>query len=283
MPKLPAGAKVLNAVHPNIGTRVAYRKKIMRLVDAMSRDYERAIERAYRTNPPKMAEDARPESTYRGFRRNVARALPARELEDILRDMNRKWMARFNEASNPLALFFVQSVRNQSERTLQHILREGGWTVKFTMTPELRDIMRAEIAQNVSLIKSIQSQYHTEVEGMVMRSVTEGRNLHGLSVDLRRRYGITERRAAFIALDQSNKATGAIQRERQTKAGITTGIWLHSGGGREPRPTHVANNGKPFDIATGWFDPDPRVRRKILPGALPRCRCSWRPIIRGFS
>ena len=88
--------------------------------------------------------------------------------------------------------------------------------------------------ENVSLIKSIASQFHTQVEGMVMRSVTEGRDLSALTKDLQKRFGVTKDRAAFIALDQNNKATSAIQRERQTALGIEEGIWMHSHAGKVP-------------------------------------------------
>ena len=35
------------------------------------------------------------------------------------------------------------------------------------------------------------------------------------------------------------------------EAGITKARWLHSAGGKTPRPEHVAFSGKTYDIATG--------------------------------
>lgn len=259
--------KVLRAIHPNAGLGAEYRRKIMRLVDEMSRSYEHWLRAAYRSNPPKMAQDE----------------LPAAELERRLRQLGVHWEKRFSEAAPRLAAFFAQRTARQSETVLRRILRDAGVTVKFKMTAELRDIMRATVAENVSLIKSIGSQYHTDVEGLVMRSVSTGRDLSDLTKELQARYGITERRAKFIALDQNNKATSAIQRERQVSVGLEEGVWMHSHAGKEPRPTHLANDGKRFSISQGWFDPDPRVRKKIWPGILPRCRCTWRPVVRGFS
>jgi hypothetical protein len=57
---------------------------------------------------------------------------------------------------------------------------------------------------------------------------------------------------------------------------------LHSGGGKEPRRTHVKNSGKKFNVAQGWFDPDKTVRKYIQPGELINCRCVSRPV-KGFS
>ena len=102
-----------------------------------------------------------------------------------------------------------------------------------------------------------------------------------LSKDLREHYGVTQRRAAFIALDQMNKASSAMAAARQQELGIKEAIWRHSYAGREPRPSHQANDGKRFDLKTGWFDP--HEKKWILPGELPRCRCFMTPVLRGFG
>jgi uncharacterized protein with gpF-like domain len=149
----------------------------------------------------------------------------------------------------------------------------------------MRDVLDATIEENVGLIRSIPEQFHTQVQGMVMRSVTAGRDLEQLSRELRERFGVTERRAAFIALDQNNKATAAFDRVRQLEAAgdDAEAIWLHSHAGMEPRPTHLANDGKRFKVSEGWFDPAPEVRRRIWPGELIRCRCRSRLVVKGFS
>lgn len=278
--------KMLRAVHPNAALRAAYKRKIMALVDEMTRSYEFHIRAAYRADPPEMAEDARAAETYRGFKRNDLfdrRGIPAVKLQRLLKQLGAKWEARFASAAPNLARYFTRSVAARSERTLAKILRDAGISVKFTLTPELKDIIQASVAEGVSLIKSIQQQYHTQVAGSVMRSVSAGRDLSDLSTELRQRYGVTQRRAAHIALSQNNLATGAITRERLLHAGINEAVWLHSGGGKEPRKTHLANSGKPYNVVDGWFDPDPKVQKFIRPGELINCRCVAKPIVRGFS
>lgn len=264
---LKATGKLMPAIHPNAGIRAQYAKRLVALIREMSTSYEHWLRAQYRKTPPRMAEDA----------------LPAAELERLLKEMGSRWQSRFDSLASRLAEHFARSVRGQTERRLKAILRESGITVRFTMTPELRDIMRAEVAENVGLIKSIPQYYHTQVQGLVMRSVTAGRDLSTLTKELQERYGVTERRAHFIALDQNNKATSSIRRERELAAKIDEGVWMHSHAGREPRPTHVKNNGKRFSLKDGWYDSDPKVRRKIWPGELPRCRCVWRAVVPGFS
>lgn len=207
---------------------------------------------------------------------------PARELQAELAKLGARWQANFDKAAPKLAEYFAKAAANRSDAALRKILRDAGFSVRFKLTPAMRDVLDATVAENVSLIRSIASEYHTQVEGLVMRSVTAGRDLSFLTKELQKRYGVSKRRAQFISLDQSNKATSALQRTRQLELNLETGIWLHSGGGKHPRPTHVRQSGKKFSIRDGW--PDPALNgKKIWPGTEPRCRCVWRPVVRGFS
>lgn len=253
--KRPRRKGTLSAIRPNIGIAAAYRRKLAALIEEMSDSYEYWLRAQYRETPPALAQDA----------------TPAKELEKELRKLGKQWQKRFDDAAPKLAAWFAKRVRGRSEAALRKILKDAGFSVKYTLTSGMRDIMAATVAENVSLIRSISQQYHTEVQGMVMRSVTAGRDLSQLSKDLRKRYGITQRRANLISLDQNNKATAALMRVRQTDMGLEEGIWLHSHAGKEPRKTHLRNHGKKFDLRTGWYDPDPRVKRHILPGELIRC------------
>lgn len=205
---------------------------------------------------------------------------PAQELDQVVADLGIKWAAKIDATAPKLARWFATSAHNRSEAGLKKILSDGGMSVPFDMTPAMRDIFNATVAENVGLIKSIGSQYHTEVQGMVMRSVAAGRDLGMLTDEMTERYGITRRRAARIALDQNNKSTSAMVRVRQSDLGIMA-VWLHSAGGKEPRPTHVANSGKPYDPKTGWLDP--AVNRYIWPGTEINCRCVSKSVIKGFS
>ena len=252
---------------PNAGLTVEYRTKLESMIEQMTRSYARWIVAQYRKTPPRLAQDA----------------TPAKELEREIRRLGKVWEKRLNEMAPKLAKWFLQSASKRSEERLKKILRDGGMSVKFELTPVVRDITEAAIAENVSLIKSIGEQYHTQIEGLVMRSVTTGRDLAYLSTELHKRYGVTKRRAAFIARDQNQKATAVITRVRQMESGIEEAVWLHSHGGKEPRPTHLANDGKRYRVDEGWYDPDPKVKRFIWPGELPNCKCVAKPVLKGFT
>jgi SPP1 gp7 family putative phage head morphogenesis protein len=262
--------KTLRAIQPNAGIRAAYRKRLLALINEMAKSYTHWLRAAYRAHPPEMAHDE----------------VPSAELKRSLQKLSKRWKRNFDTASEELAEYFATRVEHRTRANLMGILKKGGWTVErdlFKMTATMRDVMTAMIAENVSLIKSIPAQFHTQVEGSVMRAVVAGGDLQQMTRDLQKQFGVTRRRAEFIARDQSSKATAAITRTRYIDLGIEEAIWMHSAAGKTKRPTHVANNGKRFNIRTGWFDPDPKVRRHIQAGELINCKCTARPVIRGFS
>lgn len=256
-----------SAIHPNAGIRAAYQRKLQRLVDEMANSVQYWLRAAYRADEPVMAQDA----------------VPAKELQAAVNEMAKRWRGRFDKAAPEMARWFATKASRRSDAALRAILKRGGFTVEFKMNAAMRDVFASTVEANVGLIKSIPEQYLGQVQGAVMRSVQTGRDLAGLTKELQRHFGVTRRRAEFIARDQNNKATSALMKARQVDMGIEKGIWLHSHSGKEPRPTHVKKSGKEFSIVDGWYDPDPKVRRHIMPGELINCHCVWKPKIPGFS
>lgn len=299
--------KVLRPVHPNAGISADYRRRLLVLIDEMQRSYVYFLRAQYRENPPRLAMDAsvtsydqvtdtgkRTTVTWDGWEESIPITVtrkvwiamdgtPAADLHRELSLLGRRWQRRVDSAAPKLAEWFSRSTERRSRDSLMKILRDSGIAVEFKVTPVMRDAFDATVAENVSLIRSIPRQFHTEVEGAVMRSVSAGRDLGQMVAELEARHRITRDRAALIARDQNNKATAVFVRVRQQGAGIEEAIWLHSHAGKVPRKTHLANSGKKYKIAEGWFDPDPRVRRHIWPGELINCRCVSRSVVKGFS
>ncbi|MGD3056672.1 phage minor head protein [Escherichia coli] len=205
------------------------------------------------------------------YKNNMAMdSSPANELKRRLSRLGKQWEHKFNELAKTLG---------NTDVSLHSALKAGGFTVKFTMNDELKNVMQAVVNENVNLIKSIPEHYHTQVETIVMQSVSRGRDLGYLTDELVKRYGITRRRAETIARDQNNKATAVIQSERQKKLGITKGIWRRSHAGKQPRPSHVKADGKEFDLDKGLY----LDGEWVLPGEAINCRCTWSPVIPGID
>jgi SPP1 gp7 family putative phage head morphogenesis protein len=254
----------LPVVHGNAGIQAWYRRQLERAVAEMHKSFVYWLSAAYKAN---------------GLAQDAADGGAATNLRLAVNKVGRRWEKVFDKLAETLPKSLADRILQHSDSALGNGLRGQGFMVKFTMSAPMNDAYRAVIGENVALIKSIASQHLTDVEGLVMRSVARGRDLGSLTSDLRKRYGITQRRAAFIARDQNAKATSVMQAARQKDIGITQGTWRHSHGGRTPRPSHLKADGKTFDLAKGMF----LDGEWVMPGELPNCRCGWTPHITGFD
>jgi uncharacterized protein with gpF-like domain len=198
---------------------------------------------------------------------------------EVLR-LQEHWRQVFADQSDPIANFVIKDAYKFNTRTFMKKLKDVGFAVKFQWTPQMQSIFNDAVRENVELIRSIPEKYFGEIRKYVRelysKEGSEG-DLHTLTNKLESLPGMTRRRAAIIATDQNRKLTSQFNQARYQEIGINRAVWQHSGGGNEPRPTHVKNSGKVYDVSLGWFDP--AVGQHIQPGQLPNCRCFSRPVI----
>lgn len=259
----------LPAVRPSAAVRAAYQKRLEREVSEMHRSLIFWLRAEYRKQAPRLAADTV----------MALDATPARELRAAMRKLGRRWLAKFDALAPKLADYFAQAASDRVDADLKRMLRKAGFTVKFRMSEAQRNAYDAVVEENVTLIKSVAEQHLKNVEGAVMRSVSTGRDLGTLARELEENYGVTKRRAAFIARDQNNKATSVLNRTRQQELGVRKAKWLHSAGGKHPRPEHVAFSGKTYDVDKGAF----LEGKWTWPGMEINCRCTSVAIIPGFN
>jgi SPP1 gp7 family putative phage head morphogenesis protein len=258
---MAAKPKTLPAIHPNAGLEREFKKKLERMIEEMQASVTYWICSAYKQNKPEMAQDASPAAT----------------LTAIMKKLARKWNKKFADAAPDFAKYFATAVKDRTDASLKAALKKSGFTVAFVVTKEINDILSASVAENVSLIKTISQEYLSEVEQMVMRSVTVGRDLGGLRQQLQDRYGITKRRATLIARQSNNNAFAMLRRAREKEIGVTKAIWRHSHAGRVPRPEHEKWDGTEYDVHTGkWSEVS---QKYVWPGTDYWCRCSSRSIL----
>jgi len=265
MPASKKQVKTAKAVHPNKGLEIKYRAAMQKLIAEMQGSIEYWVKAAYRDEPPRMTKLVDMASD----------AAPSKKMAKRLNELTSKWIEVFSERAPKIAETYLRSQFKASDSAFRSALKDAGWSVEFTMTPTMRDAFEASLAENVSLIKSIPEQYLKQVEGTVMRSYTAGRDLATMTKELRELYPKASGRAELIARDQSNKANAVVNRARQLELGLTKAIWLHSHAGKHPRPSHVAANGKEYDIAQGCLIDG----EYILPGQKINCRCIARPVL----
>lgn len=257
--------KYLPPVNYNAGIAADYTRRLHTLIQAMDKSAAYWIMARYKNNTPRIAQDAS----------------PADEMQRIIRELARRWQKAFNDAADGLSQKFAEAAKNHSDRALVSFLKDAGVTVSFRNTAAVRDIIDATVHANVALIKTIPQQYFSRIEGIVMRGVQAGSDLKLITDGIQKTYSIQRKRAAFIARDQNRKATAALNKARNVELGLTKAEWLHSGGGKTPRHTHVKMNGKIFDVREGLYDSD--EGRNVMPGELINCRCQYRTVLEGLT
>lgn len=262
---MPRQPKTARAVHANRGVEAKYRKALQRMIAEMHGSVEYWLTAAYRKDPPRMA----------ALVEQAQDAAPSAKIKKILDELARRWVAKFDEWAPKIADAYLQGMFKASDSAMRQALKDAGWTVEFKMTPAVRDAFEASLNENVGLIRSIPEKYLQQVEGSVMRSYSAGRDLASMVKELKQLYPAASHRAELIARDQSNKANAVVNRARQMELGIVSGKWMHSHAGKNPRPSHVAANGKEFKIAEGCLIDG----EMILPGEKINCRCTWRPVL----
>ena len=121
---------------------------------------------------------------------------------------------------------------------------------------------------SVAKIKTIEAQYFSEIEELVLRQFRAGTRANVVAEEIRERFNVSQKRGRLIARDQISKLNGDLSRQRQTRLGVKHYIWRTSQDERV-RPSHAARNGKRF----AWNKPPPDGH----PGQPIQCRCDADP------
>ena len=272
-------AKVLRLVHPNAGVRAAYARQLHRLIDEMQRSTVWWLRAAYRKDEARIVADGAIDSAL-AFAQDAS---PARMMQKVLGRLFRYWMRRWSDKALKIAEDFVRNSARRTTSSYEQAFKDAGFTVKMDPSRAQNDVVQVLIAENVSLIRTIPEKYFGEVTGLVQRSISMGRDLAFLTDELHKRYVKTRARADLIARDQANKATEAIKRVESERLGVKVGIWVHIPGKYTSRATHKAMNGKPFLLSEGLYDSAKGVERKVLPGELVACQCTYRDFVPEFG
>ena len=252
--------KILRAIPPSEGIKADYTKSLQHLIDEMLDSVAWWLRSSVNANPPEIAQDAE---------------IPSEVVSVRLNGLFDKWRDKFDAWAPILARKYVDAQRKATDLSFKVALKDAGWAVRFEMTPAMQDAMISKITENVGLIRSIPEQYFSKIEGIVMRSYSVGRDWATMADEIEKIGHSSRERAIFIAHDQMNKCSAVVHRARQLEIGIKEAKWLHSHGGRVPRPDHVAAHGRIFDVEKGCLISGVY----IFPGELISCRCQSRSIL----
>jgi len=134
----------------------------------------------------------------------------------------------------------------------------------FRSEPFLKPLAEGWISENTSLIKSLPTRLHPELEGIVRRGVMNGASVKDLTEQIKARYGVTDYRAKLIAQDQTLKLNADLTRYRLQSVGVEQYVWRSVQDSRV-RPEHADRNGKTYSWKAGAGGEHP--------GQPVRCRC----------
>lgn len=262
----------------NASLQAKYHSEIQKLVLIMSEETHEAIEALFRG-------ETADEFFNQQEKASASDASITSESKKLMRKLTEKFDLLFNREAPALAALMVDKTKKASESALKISLIQlsGGLSLNTGIVPKgMDDVANAIIAENVALIKSIPAQYLNDIQGAVMRSITTGSGVNELVPFLQKHKMISLRKARMIAYDQTRKAYTAINKQRLQAIGVKQYKWQHSGGGREPRPSHIAMDGNIYS-----FDNPPQINKDNpgqppefgIPGQSINCRCTMNPVI----
>lgn len=256
----------LPALQASAAVREWYRVKLQKLCRAMAKSMLLHLRAAYRNAD--FALDASADGTA--------------TMQRALKEWAPRWVDNFDAIATRVSRLFAQKGAADLDRRMMMQLVHSGFAIRFKPTRAMRQAYKAVVAENVNLIKSIPEQFLKDVKTSVWQSVMAGRDLSGLTQALQKNYGVSYRRAQLISRDQTNKAKAVFERARRQDLGITEALWVHSGGGKTPRPEHLrwGREKKRFEVKKGiWSEVD---KQYVFPGTAINCRCTSRAIISGI-
>lgn len=246
----------LAAIRPNAGIHRWYRARLNDLLREVRNEVLGAVE-AHKHLPSQPI------------------ALDAHPLETAIAGIAIKWLQKLTDLGDKLARDFVKSTARNYDDNLRRQLRKHGFTAQLQLSDRMKEDLGRAVGMNVGLIRSIPNQYLAQVEKYVTEAVNAGFDLKTLTDNLEHTYHISRNRAKLIARDQANKANAVIERARRADLGITKAQWMHSGGAKEPRESHVKAHGKVFNAQEGL-----KIDGKyILPGEEINCGCVSKSIL----
>ena len=263
----PTNGIVAGALRPNVAIGNDFAKPIVDEVGLMCRDVKRELIAVFKATSFDSAMDASTTSQSR----------------IILNALLIKWQGRFNKIAKRAVDRMIERTMRNSALTLGFSLKDAVENFKIDTSfsnAQLEEVIKASTQEAANLIKVIPQKYIAEVQGQVMRSITTGKGMEDLVPFLNKKYMGNIRHARLVALDQTRKAYQSINTVRLKSMGVKKFIWVHSGGGKEPRIDHIKMSGNEYS-----FDNPPVIgimygnEVRGLPGDLPNCRCICKPVI----
>lgn len=194
-----------------------------------------------------------------------------------------KFTVLFDRAATGIVSVLTADTLRDSQTGLQRSLKDISKDLTIKPTEQLKQTIDAAAQEAAGLIRRVPVDYLPMVQGDTMRSITTGNGLEDLVPALEKRNVKVKNWATNVAKDQTRKIYNNVNKVRMQDAGIKKFEWIHSGGSNKPRPLHI--DAAPGGLNGGIFSfndlpiIDDSTGERGIPGQLPYCGCTMRPII----
>ena len=250
----------VKAVKLPVSSAIDYNVQLQKIVDAIKKDINEQLIPILRSEQSNYTND----STW--FDRIAV----------VLERIRQRWeSAEFKALSSVIARQFVNAVDDRTQKSL-------GIDV-FGNNEDLQTIIEQSIHDNTRLIRTIPSQYLDQVDSIVVTNTRAGNRSSAMVKTLSEQFGVTQKRARFIARDQTAKVNSAVAQKRIESAGYEYFQWVTSKDARvRDRHDDIANKVTEYGKGVYRFDNPPLSDKgvPILPGTDFGCRCFMKPISR---
>lgn len=172
-----------------------------------------------------------------------------------------------------LAKKFAQQTSSHQRIQLNKQVKAALGVNAFLQDKGLKNKIDHFVAENVSLITSIQQRAPNEIEKIVTRAITSAKPYEEVAQEIVDRFDVEENHAKLIARDQIGKLYGQINASRQKEIGVTRFIWRTVGDERV-RDEHSDREDESEDDPYSYDDPPDGE----LPGEPIQCRCHAEPV-----
>ena len=237
-------------------TELWYRQQLKLFVKTMTDDIERALQQPQGSF---FMDDAK------GFQ-----AISAKALMKVLEKYEKS--DRTSQAENIANGFVSRGDAQNHAEVSTNLKNQTGIDLSAYLrnSPNIAERVNTLTAGNIQLIKSIRSQYLDKVQNAVMQAMVKGTLNKDLAAQIKDLGKTTEKRAMFIARDQSSKLNAALTQARHEDIGIKKYMWSTSLDERV-RDSHADKEGLIFEYANPPADTG-------HPGHDFNCRCVAIPV-----
>lgn len=205
-------------------------------------------------------------------------------------DMHHEVLNTLNamQATAPLAatgLVFTKAVDNivadLQRQFLESVASEAGsgsLAVPANITPQIAATMAEELTRNTDIeVKNFTAEQIQELREKVQQNLFAGGRADRLVGMIEAQFGVNQRKARFIAENETSLAVSKFREERYKALGSREYVWSTSHDNKV-RHDHKVLDGRTFS----WDSPpvvDSPTGRRRNPGEDYNCRCVSRPIV----